>query len=83
MAITTRFTSVKVSASIPGAIKFKVKGKNGTYPVMTGNLPLHATLVLDPPTAATGECIEATWPATAPAKPSCATASSGATVKCK
>jgi hypothetical protein len=74
---------VKKVPSVPGLVKFKVKGKNGSYQVNTANLPLHATLILDPPTAATGECVEATWPATPPAKPSCLTASSGATVKCK
>jgi hypothetical protein len=79
--ITT--VGVKMITKTPNMVKVKVKAKNGTYPVNTANLPLHATVVLDPPTAATGECIEATWPATAPVKPSCVSASGGATVKCK
>jgi hypothetical protein len=74
---------VKLSTSVPGFTKFKAKGKNSTYPVVTANLPLHVTLILDPPTAATGECTESTWPATPPAKPSCAAVSGGKTVKCK
>jgi len=72
---------VKLAAS--GLVKFKAKGKNGTYSVVAANLPLHATFILDPPTAATGECAESTWPAVAPAKPSCVVASAGNTVKCK
>ncbi len=74
---------VKTIPKTPGLVKFKVKGKNGSYPVVTTNLPLHATLILDPPYASTGECVEATWTATPPAKPSCVTASGGATVRCK
>ena len=41
------------------------------------------TVILDPPLATTGECLELTWPQVAPAKPSCASASGGSGVKCK
>ena len=74
---------VKVITKTPGMVKFKAKGKDHPYPVVTANLPLQATLILDPPNATTGECVEATWPAAPPAKPSCLVASNGATVKCK
>jgi len=75
--------SVKRLAITPGKVKFKAKGKNGTYSAATANLPLTAILVLDPPAAATGECVEATWPAIPVARPSCVLASNGASVKCK
>jgi hypothetical protein len=64
-------------------VKVKAKGSNGSYPAAAANLPLHATLVLDPPAAATGECLEATWPATPLAKPSCVLVGAGATVRCR
>src|SRR5215475_15980952 len=35
--------------------------KNG-IPARAPTLPLHATVVLDPPAATTGECLELTWP---------------------
>lgn len=44
----------------PGTYQFRVKGKDGTYPVALSDLPLRVTLVLDPPDAAlTGQCTEA------------------------
>ena len=77
--ITT--VGVKTIASVPGLVKFKVKGKNGTY--LVALLPLQATLLLDPPVAATGQCIETTFPASPPARPSCVVAGGGTVVKCK
>jgi hypothetical protein len=74
---------LKKQASPPGKYKFGVKGKNGNYAVNTANLPLVGTLVIDPPYAATGQCGEAMFPATPPAKPSCLSVSGGKTVKCK
>jgi hypothetical protein len=74
---------VKTTPSKPGLVKLKVKGKNGAYAVHTNHLPLQTTFILDPPFASTGECVEAVWPATFPAKPSCTVASAGGTVKCK
>ncbi len=38
-----------------------VKGKRGAYPVDPAGLPLSALLVLDPPTAETGQCGAATF----------------------
>jgi hypothetical protein len=74
---------VKTTPSKPGLVKVKAKGKNGSYAVHQNHLPLQATFILDPPTADTGECIEALWPAAYPVKPSCSVASAGNTVKCK
>jgi hypothetical protein len=74
---------LKKVPSVPGKYKFSVKGKNGSYPVNTANLPLVGTLVIDVPYATTGQCGEAKFPATPPAKPSCIVVSNGNTVKCK
>jgi cysteine-rich repeat protein len=43
-------------------IQFLVDGKNGFYDVTRANLPLVGTLVLDPMTADTGQCVEAKFP---------------------
>jgi hypothetical protein len=74
---------VKRIQSIPGGIKFKVSGRNGTYTVTAPELPVTGILVLDPPAATGGQCVEARFPATPPAKPSCTLQSGGATLKCK
>lgn len=74
---------VKLKPSQPGFVKFKVSGKNGTYTVTSPDLPVTGILVLDPPAATSGQCIEARFPATPPAKPSCSLQSGGATLKCK
>src|SRR5262249_1146023 len=54
---------VKVDPNVPGAIKFGVKGKNGSYPLAAIDLPVTATLVLDVPTAIGGQCVEERFPA--------------------
>ena len=69
--------------SVAGGLKFKVKGKNGSYPVAAPDVPVTGLLVLDPPTATTGQCVEAFFPATPPAKPSCALSAGGSTLKCR
>jgi hypothetical protein len=74
---------LKTIPSTPGKYKFSVKGKNGTYAINTANLPLVGTIVIDVPYAATGQCGEAQFTATPPAKPSCVLAGGGKTVKCK
>jgi len=74
---------VKKISSTPGKFKVGVKGKNGNYVVNSANLPVVATIVLDVPYASGGQCGEATFPATAPAKPSCVSISGGRTIKCK
>jgi parallel beta-helix repeat protein len=42
----------------PGAVVFRVSGKNGSYPVAAAGLPLTAVFSVDPPTAETGQCAE-------------------------
>jgi hypothetical protein len=73
--------SLKLSRSVPGLIKFNIKGRNGSWPVAPNRIPLAATLVLDPPVATTGECGEARFPG--PPAPSCAFKPSGNTVRCR
>jgi hypothetical protein len=72
----------KVEAAA-GKYKFAIKGKTGSYPINTANLPLVGTLVIDVPYAMTGQCGEATFSAVPPAKPSCLSTSGGKTVKCQ
>jgi hypothetical protein len=74
---------VRAMPSTLGMYLVKVKGKNSTYPVNPSNLPLVGTVVIDTPIAAGGQCGEATFPATAPTRPSCTALASGKTVKCK
>jgi hypothetical protein len=62
-------------------VKFKVKGKDGAY--LVDLLPVHATLILDPTPATTAQCIDATFTATPPERPSCVVAGAGTVVKCK
>ncbi|HEV7734770.1 MAG TPA: hypothetical protein VGR62_21545 [Candidatus Binatia bacterium] len=75
--------AIKAITKTPGKYKTQVKGRNGNYPVNPANLPLVPTIVIDAPVADTGQCGEAMFPATPPAKPSCAAVSGGRTVKCK
>ena len=73
---------LKAYTSIPGKYKFQVKGKNANYTVNTANLPLQGTLVIDTPTAETGQCGETTFQVP-PTKPNCAITGAGKNVKCK
>jgi len=50
-----------LSTRQPGLVKFSVKGQRGNYAVAPANLPLSGWLVLDPPTADTGQCGEASF----------------------
>lgn len=52
----TSVTVKDLSSKQPGLLKISVEGKGGTYPVAAATLPLRALLVLDPPTAETGQC---------------------------
>lgn len=65
-----------------GLTKVTVVGKNGSYPVAVGNQPVKFTLVVDVPTAETGQCGEMIFPATPPARPSCTFLGPGATLRC-
>lgn len=62
----------------PGLVRVKVTGKRGSYPVDTASLPLTGLVILDPPTAATGQCGVATFVGP---RPSCTT--NGRRVTCR
>ncbi len=71
--------SLGLSPKTPGLLKFGVSGKNGTFgPVVSGDLPVQATLVIDVPTAETGQCGETDF---TPA--GCVIGGAGSTLKCK
>lgn len=66
----------------PTLVKFRVVGRKGGYAQLPVELPLGATIVLDAPTAATGECGETGF-LLPPAKPACAFNGNGSTLNCK
>lgn len=68
------------STRTPGLIAFSVTGTKGSWAV--SNIPVVATIVLDPPTATTGQCGQATFPGPRPL-PSCTLSRSGDTLNCK
>jgi uncharacterized delta-60 repeat protein len=70
------------TASKPDVVKFAMSGKKGSAAANAVVAPLSAIVVLDAPTAATGECGEIAFPGPAPA-PSCALNRSGSTLSCK
>ena len=72
-------SGVKISKGAGNVYKITVKGKNGNLPVLVGEIPLKATVVIDSPTAETGQCGEWTFPSAA----SCRFAGSFSTVNCK
>jgi hypothetical protein len=45
----------------PGLVRVKVRGGRGSYPADPARLPLTGLVVLDPPTAGTGQCGVATF----------------------
>jgi len=59
-----------------------VKGKGGAYPVSFADFPLAVEVILDPPTAETGECGDVRYVGPPPA-PACAFNGSGTTLTCK
>lgn len=68
-----------MSTKTPGLAKFSIGGKNGSYgPIVLGDLPLKATLVIDVPFATTGQCGETNF-----ATGNCSVASAGNTIKCQ
>ena len=58
---------VKTAGDTPGFVKFVVVGKNGSFPVTPADLPLHASMALDPPSSV-GLCGDATHTCTFNAK---------------
>lgn len=73
---------LSAAAASPQLVKFSVSGRSGSYATSPLALPLEATVVLDPPTAETGECGAATFPGPAPA-PACAYNATGSTLSCR
>lgn len=67
--------------SQPDQLKVQVKGKNAGYG--PSSLPVHAIVVIDQPVARTGLCGEWRFPATPPARPSCALSGSGSSLRCR
>lgn len=70
------------TAAKPDVIKFTLSGKKGAQATTAVVPPLAATVVLDAPTAATGECGEIEFAGPAPA-PACTLNRSGSTLSCK
>ena len=70
---------LSTSPRTPGVFKFKVKAKNGAFPTNLADVPLRATLVVDAPFAATGQCGEVGFPSAA----SCKFNPSQSSVSCK
>jgi hypothetical protein len=64
-----------------GHYRFRVEARNGSFAVPQAGLPLTGVLVLDPPTAETGQCGTARYPG-APG-PACSLNRSGSTLKCR
>jgi hypothetical protein len=73
---------VKISSKDPNLVSFQAQGKTGSYPVSPSQIPLKGTMVIDSPTAETGQCGEATFPGPSPI-PYCRFNGSGSTVVCK
>jgi hypothetical protein len=74
---------LKRSTKVAGLLKFSITGKNGSYAVVTSNLPLIGTVIVDPPYATTGLCGESFWAAPQNPLGVCAVASGGNLVRCK
>ena len=56
----------QISDADSGAVQgIAITGKNGSYAVPTGGLPVLVTVVMDPPLATTGQCAEIGFSATA------------------
>jgi hypothetical protein len=86
LAPPSNITTVVVqdkSTKVPGLVKVRVRGKNGSFGTFTANPPLRALLVLDSPTAETGQCGELTFPGPPPDVPSCGFNATGSVFKCK
>ena len=66
-----------LSRMLPGLVRVHVKGRRGAYPVDPAMLPLTGFLILDPPTAETGQCGEAIF------FPPTRCTTNGVTVRCR
>jgi cysteine-rich repeat protein len=63
--------------SVPGGVRFVVRGKLGAYAASAGELPLRATVILDAPFATTGACAET------PTNGACAARGGGSSIRCR
>jgi hypothetical protein len=50
--------SLRGRASQPGVYSVAITGKNGSYAIQPGGLPVTVTVVMNPPLATTGQCAE-------------------------
>jgi hypothetical protein len=73
--------SIVSSTKTIGLLKVRVRGKASNYVVPSGQ-SVKVTIVIDTPTAQSGQCGEARYPGPAPT-PACALSSTGATLRCK
>ena len=64
-----------------GIAKFKVIGKNGSYPVASNDIPVKVTLVAAPPVSMNGQCCEMFFPGEP--LPKCLFTGGGNNLKCK
>jgi hypothetical protein len=60
--------TLSTSPRTPGVYKFAIRAKNGAFPVTVTDVPLHATVVIDSPFAASGQCAEVLFPSAASCK---------------
>jgi hypothetical protein len=51
---------ISQKGSVPGSLRFSVRGRNGSFTASQTNLPLKGTFVIDTPLATTGQCGEST-----------------------
>jgi hypothetical protein len=76
--------SVSLTPREAGALlDFKVAGKRAVLPPPPPDLPLRATLVLDPPQATSGLCTDAEFPGPKGVAPTCVLKSGGRVVSCR
>ena len=71
----------EVGNTVRGRLRFVVMGRSGSYQTDASRMPLRGMVVLDPPTAATGECGEAVFPG--PPGGTCVFNSVGSMLRCR
>jgi hypothetical protein len=73
---------LKPRGPVPGSFSVAVSGSAGRFAVAPGTEPVRALLVLDPPSATTGQCAELAFPGPPPA-PACTFSAAGSTLRCR
>jgi len=79
--VLLRDISNAVGNTVRGRLRFVVMGRSGSYQTDASKMPLRGMVVLDPPTAATGECGEAVFPG--PPGGTCVFNSVGSMLRCR